>query len=112
MTSEGFLVFPVGGECVFVVGQVKIFFSKARLLNDKRWFLVKPLLVIEQPGFGKKKINLTYYKHTLTTKRIACENIGFSSLFAAVDVSRGGTSTAATSEEKRMFSQATKRKYY
>ena len=55
MTSEGFLVFPVGGECVFVVGQVKIFFSKARLLNDKRRFLVKPLLVIEQPGFGKKK---------------------------------------------------------
>ena len=32
---------------------------------------------------------------------IACENIRFSSLFVAEDVSRGG------SEEKRMFSQAT-----
>ena len=45
---------------------------------------------------------------------IACENIRFSSLFAAGDVSRGGTcfsvpkvpSGEAKSEEKRMFSQA------
>ena len=37
---------------------------------------------------------------------IACENIHFSSLFAAGDVSRE-TSPAAKSEEKRMFSQAT-----
>ena len=49
---------------------------------------------------------------------VACENIRFSSLFAARDVSRGGTSAtqrqnakretslAAKSEEKRMFSQA------
>ena len=43
---------------------------------------------------------------------IACENIRFSSLFAARDVSRGNTkrpretSPAAKSVEKRMFSQA------
>ena len=37
---------------------------------------------------------------------IACENIHFSSLFAAGDVSRE-TSPAAKSEEKRMFSQTT-----
>ena len=41
---------------------------------------------------------------------LACENIRFSTLFAAGDVSRGGTSArnvpAANSEEKRMFSQA------
>ena len=37
---------------------------------------------------------------------VACENIRFSSLFVAWDVSRG-TSPAAKSEEKRMFSQAT-----
>ena len=37
---------------------------------------------------------------------LACENIRFSSLFAAGDVSRGGTSPVAKSEEKRMFSQA------
>ena len=37
---------------------------------------------------------------------LACENIRFSSLFAAGDVSRE-TSPAAKSEEKRMFSQAT-----
>ena len=37
---------------------------------------------------------------------VACENIRFSSLFAAGDVSRE-TSPAAKSEEKRMFSQAT-----
>ena len=41
---------------------------------------------------------------------LACENIRFSTLFAAGDVSRGGTSAlnvpAAKSEEKRMFSQA------
>ena len=36
---------------------------------------------------------------------IACENIRFSSLFAAGDVSRE-TSQATKSEEKRMFSQA------
>ena len=56
-------------------------------------------------------------------KRVACENIRFSSLFIAGDVSRGvwnfcrwvadvpprETSPAAKSEEKRMFSQARKR---
>ena len=36
---------------------------------------------------------------------VACENIRFSSLFAAGDVSRE-TFPAAKSEEKRMFSQA------
>ena len=36
---------------------------------------------------------------------LACENIRFSSLFVAEDVSRG-TSSATKSEEKRMFSQA------
>ena len=36
---------------------------------------------------------------------VACENIRFSSLFVDGDVSRG-TSPAAKSEEKRMFSQA------
>ena len=36
---------------------------------------------------------------------LACENIRFSTLFAARDVS-GETSLAAKSEEKRMFSQA------
>ena len=42
-----------------------------------------------------------------TRKTVACENIRFSSLFAAEDVSRE-TSPAAKSEEKRMFSQARK----
>ena len=37
--------------------------------------------------------------------KLACENIRFSSLFAAGNVSRE-TSPAAKSEEKRMFSQA------
>ena len=37
------------------------------------------------------------------TKSVACENIRFSSLFAACE-----TSPAAKSEEKWMFSQATK----
>ena len=37
---------------------------------------------------------------------LACENIRFSSLFVAGDVSHE-TSSAAKSEEKRMFSQAT-----
>ena len=44
---------------------------------------------------------------------LACENSRFSSLFAAGDPSRGGTyvmpretSSAAKSEEKRLFSQA------
>ena len=40
-------------------------------------------------------------------KVLACENIRFSSLFVAEDVSRE-TSTATKSEEKRMFSQAIK----
>ena len=38
-------------------------------------------------------------------RKLACENIRFSSLFAAGDVSRE-TSPAAKSEQKRMFSQA------
>ena len=37
--------------------------------------------------------------------QVACENIRFSSLFVAGDVSRE-TSPAAKSEKKRMFSQA------
>ena len=37
--------------------------------------------------------------------KLACENIRFSSLFAAGDVLRE-TSPAAKSEEKRIFSQA------
>ena len=37
---------------------------------------------------------------------VACENIRLSSLFVAGELSRGGTSTTAKSEEKRMFSQA------
>ena len=46
-----------------------------------------------------------------TSYLLACENVRFSSLFAAGDVSRGGnakheTSPAAQREEKRMFSQA------
>ena len=48
-----------------------------------------------------------------TQKELACENIRSSSLFAAVDVSLWTfppreTSTAAKSEEERMFSQAKK----
>ena len=39
---------------------------------------------------------------SLVSDFVACENIHFSSLFPAGDVSR-----AAKSEEKRMFSQAT-----
>ena len=46
----------------------------------------------------KRKIGLEGVK-------IACENIRFSSLFAAGNVSRE-TSPAAKSEEKRLFSQA------
>ena len=52
----------------------------------------------------------------LVVDLLACENICFSSLFAAGEVSRGGdwvahvppreTSPPAKSEEKRMFSQA------
>ena len=42
-----------------------------------------------------------------TSRHVACENIRFSSLFAAGDVPRE-TSPAAKSEEKRMFSQATR----
>ena len=50
---------------------------------------------------------LNYHQLLSATTRfeIACENIPFSSLFAAGDVSRE-TSPAAKSEEKRMFSQA------
>ena len=42
------------------------------------------------------------------SQRLASENIRFSSLFAAGDVSLE-TPPAAKSEEKRMFSQATQR---
>ena len=50
---------------------------------------------------------ITWVFFSLVCPGLACENIRFSSLFAAGDVSRGGeTSTAAKSEEKRMFSQA------
>ena len=44
--------------------------------------------------------------------KVACENIRFSSLFAAGDVSREGTSPVAKSEEKRMFSQANGKETY
>ena len=44
-----------------------------------------------------------------TANAVACQNIRFSSLFAAGDVS-GETSQAAKNEEKRMFSQATSAK--
>ena len=44
-------------------------------------------------------------KNKQTKSTLACENIRFSSLFPAGDVSRE-TSPAAKSEEKRMFSQA------
>ena len=47
---------------------------------------------------------LTLFKDE-TNETLACENIRFSSLFAAGDVLRE-TSPAAKSEEKRMFSQA------
>ena len=49
------------------------------------------------------------YSSTLFLVELACENIRFSSLFAAGDVSRvrlGETSPAAKSEEKWMFSRA------
>ena len=36
--TDVFAGYPFGGECVFVVGQVNFFFSKARLLNDKQRF--------------------------------------------------------------------------
>ena len=42
-----------------------------------------------------------------TARFLACENIRFSSLFVAENVSRE-TSSATKSEEKRMFSQATR----
>ena len=47
----------------------------------------------------------------ISQKELACENIRFSSLFAAGDVSRE-TSPATKSEEKRMFSQAKKEPVY
>ena len=53
-----------------------------------------------------KRLGRTYYLPF--TPRLACENIRFSSLIVAGDVSRE-TSPATTSEEKRMFSQATPR---
>ena len=48
----------------------------------------------------------TLHAVSVLTVDLACENIRFSSLFAAGDVSRE-TSPSAKSEEKRMFSQAT-----
>ena len=45
---------------------------------------------------------------TNSASGLACENIRFSSLFVAEDVSRE-TSSATKSEEKRMFSQAPER---
>ena len=49
--------------------------------------------------------NTFRYIDDLFSANIACENIRFSSLFVAEDVSRE-TSSATKSEEKRMFSQA------
>ena len=58
----------------------------------------------EEHGYDKKHAG---YGASLTAAvRLACENIRFSSLLAAWDVSRD-MSPAAKSEEKRMFSQAT-----
>ena len=61
----------------------------------------------------KKKIlpsvcEITHLYIVRSSLRVACENIRFSSLFVAEDVPRE-TSSAAKSEEKRMFSQATLR---
>ena len=43
-------------------------------------------------------------------QRLACENSRFSSLLTAADFSRGGTSSAAKSEEKRLFRRLIKGK--
>ena len=48
---------------------------------------------------------LTVLPDSLARDSVACENSRFSSLFDAEDVSLG-TSPAAKSEEKRLFSQA------
>ena len=56
----------------------------------------------EEHGYNNKHAG---YGASLTAAvGLACENIRFSSRFAAWDVSRE-TSSAAKSEEKRMFSQ-------
>ena len=57
----------------------------------------------------KKKIaKQNDYTEPKGKERVACENIRFSSLFAAGNVPRE-TSPSAKSEEKRMFSQAKER---
>ena len=61
----------------------------------------------EGEGEGENTPSLFPYPLPLST--LACENIRFSSLFVAEDVSRAPpreTSSATKSEEKRMFSQA------
>ena len=51
-----------------------------------------------QMPFCSDFVYLIYAKHIIIKQNLACENIRFSSLFAAVDVSRGGTS--ATQRQK------------
>ena len=66
-------------------------------------------LVVTWHGIKLDTSQITRYKNWRrqhTTHALACENIRFSSLFVAEDVSRE-TSSATKSEEKRMFSQAT-----
>ena len=53
----------------------------------------------------KKQNKCTYGVVLRFLLLLACENIRFFSLFAAGEISRG-TSPAAKSEEKRMFSKA------
>ena len=63
-----------------------------------------PSGIREEHGYNNKHAG---YGASLTALvGLACENIRFSSLFAAWDVTRE-TSPAAKSEEKGMFSQAT-----
>ena len=62
--------------------------------------------------FNQSTVSVPSFIKLLGSDMLACENIRFSLLFAAGDVSRGDvppreTSPAAKSVEKRMFSQAT-----
>ena len=84
------------------------------------WIYAKIRTVLQSRSIGIWINSNKYCLFSLTLSRvvnklIASENIRFSTLFAAGDVSRGGmsvppreTSSAAKSEEKWMFSQANK----
>ena len=81
--------------------------SKPRFCKLVLW----PLLI----GIWERKFNSFTFsispfevavKTVILSTWLACENIRFSSLFTAGDVSRE-TSPSTKSEEKRMFSQAT-----